>query len=184
MEIKDLKNGMVLRLRNNNLYLLLSDTILYDPKTYDMYNTLINYNDELKYLSDKRNELDIMEVYRGVDVLRGDCEPIWKRDEEFPCEFGERVKVRNSVDDEWTSAKYIKYYPRTNYQHCVLTDKNEVLSFKKCRRLKDVKVGFDVNKMEEVIDYLSDWCADKPCDIPCVDCHASCIESMIKDGVI
>ena len=116
MNKKDLKNFMVVKLRNGYKKIFLDNRFL-NGVTY----SIGEYDDDLKYHKrTKNNGLDIVEVYRVIELsddlesLLDDwnLELIWKREEEVDwtkVEFGTPVLVKNPYESEWKEGVFLEF---------------------------------------------------------------------------
>ena len=115
MNKKDLKNFMVVKLRNGYKKIFLDNRFLNGA-----IFSIDEYNDDLKYNKLTNNEhLDIVGVYRVVELsddlesLLDDCnlELIWEREEVdwTKVEFGTPVLVKNPYEPEWKEGVFLEF---------------------------------------------------------------------------
>ena len=116
MNKKDLKNFMVVKLRNGYKKIFLDNKFL-NGVTY----SISEYNDDLKYHErTKNNGLDIVEVYRVIELsddlesLLDDwnLELIWEREEEVDwtkVELGTPVLVKSPYEPEWKEGVFLEF---------------------------------------------------------------------------
>ena len=116
MNKKDLKNFMVVKLRNGYKKIFLDNRFL-NGVTY----SIGEYDDDLKYHErTKNNDLDIVEVYRVIELsddlesLLDDwnLELIWEREEEVDwtkVEFGTPVLVKSPYESEWKEGVFLEF---------------------------------------------------------------------------
>lgn len=115
MNKKYLKDGMIVRLRNNICYCILHNDILIkdeDEGRYEIITSLNKYNDDMK--SNEDEILDIMKVYDSNMKI------LWKRKEidwsKVP--FDTKVFVTNTNtenDKEWVKRYFESYNPKYKY---------------------------------------------------------------------
>ena len=121
MEKSDLKNGMIVRLRNNSLYMVFENVLINNGESWSPLKDYEN-NLEFKYPGSIGRELDIIEVYKertkcDLRVIKWfesieDEEPIWRKEEEE--KWGKvpewtKVQVRDEDDEEWRNAYFLGY---------------------------------------------------------------------------
>lgn len=115
MNKKYLKDGMIVRLRNNICYCILHNDILIkdeDEGRYEIITSLNKYNDDMK--SDEDEILDIMKVYDSNMKI------LWKRKEidwsKIPCDTKVFVTNTNTENDkEWVKRYFESYNPKDKY---------------------------------------------------------------------
>ena len=116
MNKKDLKNFMVVKLRNGYKKIFLDNRFL-NGVTY----SIGEYDDDLKYHErTKNNDLDIVEVYRVIELSDDleslledwNLELIWEREEEVDwtkVEFGTPVLVKNPHESKWKEGVFLEF---------------------------------------------------------------------------
>ena len=115
MNKKDLKNFMVVKLRNGYKKIFLDNRFL----NGDIYS-ISEYNDDLKYHEGtNNNDLDIVEAYRVIELsddlesLLDDCnlELIWEREEVdwTKVELGTPVLVKGPYEPEWKEGVFLEF---------------------------------------------------------------------------
>lgn len=115
MNKKDLKDGMIVRLRNGICYCILHNDILKKDEEegrYEIIMSLNKYNDDMK--SDKDEILDIIKVYDSNMKI------LWKRKEVNWSEVPRDTKVLVAIinyenDEEWTKRYFESYNPKDEY---------------------------------------------------------------------
>lgn len=111
MKISDLKNGMVVKTRNNDIFVII-DEFLVDKLGHI---PIRSYNEDMTLPSyiDKNGIYDIMELYEKCETLNLEnhihthC-PIWKREEtpievtmaEIEEKFGQPVKIVKEKEED------------------------------------------------------------------------------------
>lgn len=115
MNKKDLKDGMIVRLRNGICYCILHNDILKKDEEEGKYEIIMNlnkYNDDMTF--DKDEILDIMKVYDfNMKIL-------WKRKEIDWSKVPHDTKVLVAIinyenDEEWTKRYFESYNPEDEY---------------------------------------------------------------------
>lgn len=122
MELKNLKTGMVVKLRNGDYYMVIGNYLI-NNSGWDSFS---EYNDDLT--SKNNAKFSIVEVYEKRD--RGDLiprnwfkeieeeEPIWKREGEIDwakVPKWTKIQVRDYDNKEWRNAYFLGYYENNNY---------------------------------------------------------------------
>lgn len=106
MNKKDLKDGMIVKLRNNIFYCILHNDILIkdeDEGKYEIIVSLNKYDDDMKFSKDEI--LDIMKVYdSNMKILWERKEIDWSK---IP--YDTKVLVRNNKDQTWEKRYFESY---------------------------------------------------------------------------
>lgn len=108
MRKDDLKDGMVVKTKNNDYYLVFRGE-LYNPISMTKYfRTLNDYYDNLKYLAS--HEFDIVEVYANSEIIYNQIEPIWRGNiiDWSTVKIGTKVRARDN-GGEWVYGCFIQY---------------------------------------------------------------------------
>lgn len=112
MKLKDLKDGMIVEIRNGRRFLVLGKNLIRE-KSY------FNRSDIRDDLKDKCfDDYDIMKVYKstafGLNHIFEDenLEMIWERKLEF--DYYELIEVRDSTEDSWTKAYFLGFDTENN----------------------------------------------------------------------
>ena len=124
MNKSDLKTGMIVTLRREAERVIIGER-LFEEEGF-ITNTLKNYNDDLTYINNCKNE-DIMKIEYGGKV-------IWERVEWDKVPFGTKVRVWDD-DGEVDYGRFILYDEETceNMPFLVFVeDEKDVLFFKYC----------------------------------------------------
>ena len=109
MKLKDLKNGMSYKNRDDEIFYIINDKVFVKADVItlhylrELYQELVYYDEDFKWSSNKK--WDIMEIYDCDNKL------IWKRKEvdwsKIPVDT--KVLVKNSQDQEWERRYFAKY---------------------------------------------------------------------------
>lgn len=109
MKLKDLKNGMSYKNRDDEIFYIINDKVFVKADVItlhylrELYQELVYYDEDFKWSSNKK--WDIMEIYDCDNKL------IWKRKEvdwsKIPVDT--KVLVRNSQDQKWGQRYFAKY---------------------------------------------------------------------------
>ena len=124
MNKSDLKTGMIVTLRREAERVIIGER-LFEEEGF-ITSTLKNYNDDLTYINNCKNE-DIMKIEYGGKV-------IWERVEWDKVPFGTKVRVWDD-DGEVDYGRFILYDEETceNMPFLVFVeDEKDVLFFKYC----------------------------------------------------
>lgn len=110
MRKDDLKNGMIVKTKNGDFYLVFNGN-LYNPISMTKHFIgLSDYDDDLKrYFAS--HEFDIVEVYPNSEIMYNNVEPIWSRStiDWSAVKIGTRVKAKDEGNDEWVEGQFIQY---------------------------------------------------------------------------
>ena len=154
MEKSDLKNGMIVRLRNNSLYMVFENVLINNGESWSPLKDYEN-NLEFKYPGSISREFDIIEVYKerkkcNLRVIKWfesieDEEPIWRREEEekwSKVPEWTKVQVRDSNNDVWKNAYFLKYFKGCESQFAAtrfdkFTFNHDYPRWKQCRLYKE-----------------------------------------------
>ena len=127
MTKKDLKNGMIVKVRDGEMYLMHDSKLLNSNK--NTHNGIENFNDDL--LSKYGRGFDVMGVYKSnaysLDRLFDECylETIWER-EQLP-RYGDKVVVVDTDEAHTTNIQWFEKH-EDNF------DLNTLLKFKYAQR--------------------------------------------------
>ena len=152
MKKSDLKNGMVVRTRNCNLYIVLNNSLI----SKRGYMNLNFYTEDLKD-GDCKGSYDIVAIYKEK---KGHCltpenwfinlgEPIWTREEEIDWSKVKpftKVQVRDFENDEWGNRYFIGFAGEESFPfivtHCdkFTYEPIENEKFKYCRLYKEENI--------------------------------------------
>lgn len=121
MNKSDLKNGMVVRTRNCNLYIVLNNSLI----SKRGYMNLNFYTEDLKD-GDCTGAYDIVSVYRerrSYELIPQNWfinlgEPIWTREEEVDWSKvpkWTKVQVRDFENDEWENGYFLCFLDEAQY---------------------------------------------------------------------
>lgn len=155
MNKSDLKDGMMLKLRNNNIYSLLHGYLLELSldDTYKIIASMDDYNDEFKNCNSNLDDSSVLDVMKIYDK---DMNELWLYEEvcwsNIP--FGTKVVVSN---DNFFTEEVMYFINKSGDDYFVVDlDRDEIGYFKYCELLEDPE--------EEIglVDVLSDM--DKNCD--------------------
>lgn len=157
MNKSDLKDGMMLRLRNNNIYSLLHGYLL-ELKSDDSYKIIASmedYDDEFKNCNvslDDSSVLDVMKVYDK------DMNELWESKKEIDWnKVPLGTKVLYSYDNEdWFKGYYLNYLPESTKSHYVLNlNRTSSHSSMYCILIEDKKEEIET---DELLDDHQDYC--------------------------
>lgn len=156
MRKSDLKNGMILELRNGDMCIVIGDKLL-DLTTY---MDLVSYNDNLTCTD---TEFDVIRVYENKDMcgLDDKCNIerlnlIWERKEidwsKVP--FGTRVKCWD-YDYDILEGKFIRYKKDEDlYKFEVFVEGEEEIGWRYCELIEEPITRDEVKK--SYIEYLKE----------------------------
>ena len=133
MNKSDLKNGMIVTLRRGVDRVIIGERLFEEEEGF-ITSTLKNYNDDLTYINNCKNE-DIMKIEYGGKV-------IWERVEWDKVPFGTKVRVWDD-DGEVDYGRFILYDEETceNMPFLVFVeDEKDVLFFKYCEIIVEEEV--------------------------------------------
>ena len=109
MKLKDLKNGMSYKNRDDETFYIINDKVFVKADIItlryhrELYQELVYYDEDFKWRNNKK--WDIMEIYNCDNKL------IWERKEmdwsKIPVDT--KVLVRNSQDEKWECRYFAKY---------------------------------------------------------------------------
>lgn len=128
MNKSDLKDGMVVELRNGRK-LLVMDNSLFDKKFVKEVE-LDEFVDTLFYIGEN-NGFDIIKVYKNVrPFIEINCNPIWEREREIDwSKVLVGTKILYSYDNkEWFEGYYLNYFPKNVKPHYILNLKRNISS--------------------------------------------------------
>ena len=151
MNKSDLKDGMIVELRNGEeLYILHSLLLRKDANMYIGTSTLLEYNDDLtNKFEPNENIIKIFDAQRNV---------LWESDEidwtKVP--FGTKVICWNNEYESY-EGKLLKYSPDRDYPFMLYYINNDVSSFKYCELIEDIKEQ-KVISMSDVYDERQKYC--------------------------
>lgn len=109
MKKDDLRNGMVVKTKNNNFYLVFRGE-LYNPISMTKhFITLSDYDDNLKrYFAS--HEFDIIKVYANSEIMYNQIEPIWIGNmiDWSTVKIGTKVRAKD-IGGEWVEGTFVQY---------------------------------------------------------------------------
>ena len=166
MNKSDLKDGMVVRLRNRDVRVIWNNDLykIY-PDKLSSYNDLSNYNDDLKHAYDGN--------YKNLDIMKVvyDNELIWERNEVDWSKVRVGTKVLYSDDNEkWFKGYYINYIDINTNPHYVLnSDRDLVGDSKYCKLEEEPKEEVTLDGIDKELD---SYCVknNKICNQRCGPC--------------
>lgn len=152
MNKSDLKDGMIVELRNGEELHILHDLLLRkDANMYIGVSSLYGYDRDLLMLN-KCSEEDIIKVFDAQNNL------VWERKEvdwsKVP--FGTKVRCWNNEYESY-EGKLLKYSPDRDYPFMLYYINNDVSSFKYCELIEDIKEQ-KVISMSDVYDERQKYC--------------------------
>lgn len=180
----DLKNGMVVELRNGRR-LLVMDNLLFDKKFIKEVE-LNDFTDTLIYIG-LNKEFDIIKVYKDVRAfIETNCKPIWKREEvdwsKVPVDT--KVLVSNSdkngldFEDSFVRRYFAKYENGMFYTYAQGTDSwtsesycYSLVPWKYCKLAEEPKEKVTKEELkEEYLDFMEPEFNGYECDEEEIEC--------------
>lgn len=170
MNKSDLKDGMVVELRNGRK-LLVMDNLLFDKK-YVKEVELDEFVDTLFYIGENEG-FDIIKVYENArPFIETNCKSIWEREKEIDWSkvpVGTKVLV-SDYGKNWYEHWFIKYNFDKEGEFkfkCIDIKSEQIHNWKLCRLAEEPKeeVTFD-----DICNDLHDECCRFNCDFDCNGC--------------
>lgn len=145
MNKSDLKDGMIVELRNGEELHILHDLLLRkDANRYIGVSSLYGYDRDLLMLN-KCSEEDIMKVFDAQNNL------VWERKEVdwFKVPFGTKVRCWNNEYESY-EGRLLKYSPNKDYPFMLYYIDNDVSSFKYCELVNKNEIITEKNLESEL----------------------------------
>lgn len=164
MNKRDLRDGMMLKLRNNNIYSLLHGNLLELKvnNNYKIIASMHDYNDKFENCNINLDDPSILDV---MNIYDKDLELLWERKgvnwDKVP--FGTKVACWNDINNKF-EGRFLGYNDGTNV-YAVFVSVDRVTDWKYCELVEEVKIYED-----ELAQKLDDDCEDKRKSCGSTDC--------------
>ena len=152
MELKDLKNGMVVKDRKGDYFIVINEYLI----SHNRYDLLNNLNSDLT--SEYGEKFDIVEIYKErksyklipnfwFEGIKNEV-PIWKREDEVDwtkIPKWTKVQVRDDEEEEWKNAYFLSFDKKSSEFQFEISFNDEFISedvlisrvYNQCRLYKE-----------------------------------------------
>lgn len=154
MNKRDLRDGMMLKLRNNNIYSLLHGNLLELKvnNNYKIIASMHDYNDKFENCNINLDDPSILDV---TNIYDKDLELLWEREEvdwsKVP--FGTKVVCWND-DNRKYEGKFLGYDANGIHKYIIFVDVEHITDWKNCELVEELTEVTEDEIYEKYDEYV------------------------------